>query len=205
MEQQGLPGFPANTARAAKRRERRSMKGIEAVLSLSRCLEKLLGADLAGSDPRPGELGARPRRRRGRPKIEKPAEANSQAAEADRPMGPPPAPPAEPIPKPETKRDLERKISNKVAAVVDEFIAEMCTPAEGATTGATALYVAFRKWADLTGHRVGRRIPTQRAFGQKFSQRFRREKHGTYLYYGVVISNIFDSEIAQSLPDRFTC
>ena len=212
MEQRELPGFPANERKAAKFRQRRTAKGLEAVLGLVRCLEKLLGADPPGSDLQPVELGARPRRRRGRPKVEKTVEAVAPAAEADRPMSPqPPAATAEPIPKPVTKRDLAQKVSDKVGAAVDQFISEMCIPADGATTGATTLYLAFKKWLELTGRRPGRRTTTQRAFGQKFSQRFRREKHGTYVYYGVVISSPGRSEIlgagpeiAQSLPDRLT-
>jgi hypothetical protein len=170
MEQQGLPGFPANSEKAAKLRRLQNAKGLEVVLSLAKSLERLLAPEAAIA----GELGVKPKRQRGRPRIQRPNEEAPPAGQA--------APeklrvviPAPPVP---DYKDMNILFSRFKEACI--------FPDPEAVTPATKIYVAFCTW--FSKEFPGRRQPTQHMLGRQLKQVFTREKHGTYQYYGLRVA-----------------
>jgi putative DNA primase/helicase len=75
---------------------------------------------------------------------------------------------------------------------LQDWIDERCVLDPYAQTPAGRLYENFADWYVLRINKNRKKTPSQRAFGQMLSKRFRREKHGTYIYYGLECDEIID-------------
>jgi putative DNA primase/helicase len=75
---------------------------------------------------------------------------------------------------------------------LQDWIDERCTLDPYAESPASKLYENFADWYVLRINKNRKKTPSQRAFGQMLSKRFRREKHGTYIYYGLDCDEILD-------------
>lgn len=75
---------------------------------------------------------------------------------------------------------------------LQDWIDERCTLDPYTQAPASRLYDNFSDWYVLRINKNRKKTPSQRAFGQMLSKRFRREKHGTYIYYGLECDEIID-------------
>jgi len=179
MEQQSLPGFPTNTGKAVKLRQRRDAKGIDAVLALARCLEKLLSPEAGAGDP--GELTNTLKRKRGRPKIQR-SVPEVIAADQVKPN----------LEKPVDKVDLAKLIVvsppswKNMDAIFNSFQDACLTPDPHAVTKAADIYSEFCGW--FLNEFPGRLEPSPHLLGKQLGRRFFREKKGTYRYHGIRIN-----------------
>ncbi len=73
-----------------------------------------------------------------------------------------------------------------------DFIEECCFLEKGKETKASDLYAAFKDWYEK---QVYKNAPSQKKFGKMMVKKFRREKHGTYIYFGVGLN---DQQFGQS-------
>jgi putative DNA primase/helicase len=67
--------------------------------------------------------------------------------------------------------------------LLQDWIDECCIIDPAAVTKAAKLYANFQTWYEENVSR--KKSPSQRRFGQMLTKKFRREKRGTYLYYGI--------------------
>lgn len=75
--------------------------------------------------------------------------------------------------------------------VLQDFIDEVCFLDPAHEINATDLYTAFSEW---WSENMGKRVPSQKKFGKWMTRRFKREKIGTYRYYGLgLLSSEFGS------------
>ena len=65
---------------------------------------------------------------------------------------------------------------------VDAFVHDCCLVGDEYQVRSTELYQAFRNWF---GHNRSGETPTQKWFGIRLGQRFKRKKEGTYQYRGI--------------------
>ena len=75
---------------------------------------------------------------------------------------------------------------------LQDWIDERCTLDPYVEAPASKLYENFSDWYVLRINKNRKKTPSQRAFGQMLTKRFRREKHGTYIYYGLDCDEILD-------------
>ena len=68
---------------------------------------------------------------------------------------------------------------------LQDWIDECCILDPYAATNASKLYDNFAAWYVRRVNKNPKKTPSQRAFGQMLSKRFRREKKGSYVYYGI--------------------
>lgn len=66
--------------------------------------------------------------------------------------------------------------------ILADFIEECCFMDITATVQASHIYDAFKEWFE---ENVSKRIISQKKFGKMMTKRFRREKKGTYTYFGL--------------------
>ena len=66
--------------------------------------------------------------------------------------------------------------------VLQDFIDEVCFLDPAHEIGASELYTAFAEW---WSENMSKRVPSQKKFGKWMTRRFKREKIGTYRYYGI--------------------
>lgn len=66
--------------------------------------------------------------------------------------------------------------------ILADFIEECCFIDITATVQASHIYDAFKEWFE---ENVSKRIISQKKFGKMMTKRFRREKKGTYTYFGL--------------------
>lgn len=66
--------------------------------------------------------------------------------------------------------------------ILSDFIEECCHVDAGAETSAASIYTAFSEWWEQN---VSKKPLSQKKFGKMMCARFKREKVGTYKYYGV--------------------
>jgi putative DNA primase/helicase len=75
---------------------------------------------------------------------------------------------------------------------LQDWIDERCVLDPYSQAPASKLYENFSDWYVLRINKNRKKTPSQRAFGQMLSKRFRREKHGTYIYYGLDCDEVID-------------
>jgi len=75
---------------------------------------------------------------------------------------------------------------------LQDWIDERCILDQHSESPAGKLYENFSDWYVLRINKNRKKTPSQRAFGQMLSKRFKREKHGTYIYYGLDCDEIID-------------
>jgi len=92
---------------------------------------------------------------------------------------------------PELVTDATREYRRDEDLLAD-FIDECCFIEADAECGATEIYTLFQDWWQRT---VSKKIPAQKKFGRWMGRKFKKEKVGTYKYFGVGIlePGTFDS------------
>ena len=66
--------------------------------------------------------------------------------------------------------------------LLSDFIEQCCFLDPAAKEQASKIYPVFKAWYQKN---VSKRGISQKRFGRMMSKRFKREKHGTYIYYGI--------------------
>jgi putative DNA primase/helicase len=69
--------------------------------------------------------------------------------------------------------------------ILQDWIDERCTLDRYAETPASKLYFNFADWWAEKVSRDRKKVPTQQTFGRWLAKKFKREKKGTYQYYGI--------------------
>ena len=64
-----------------------------------------------------------------------------------------------------------------------DFIEEECYLDPDAECSAKDLYERFQEWWETNVSK--KRVPKQKSFGKLMVKKFKKEKHGTYVYYGL--------------------
>ena len=70
--------------------------------------------------------------------------------------------------------------------ILADFIDECCFLKKWEETKAADLYAAFKAWYE---EHVYKNAPSQKKFGKMMVKKFKREKKGTYIYYGVGLND----------------
>ena len=78
--------------------------------------------------------------------------------------------------------------------ILQDWIDDRCTLDKYAETPATKLYFNFADWwvKNVTPNR--KKVPSQHVFGRWLTKKFKREKKGTYVYFGIDCDFIEDAE-----------
>ena len=83
--------------------------------------------------------------------------------------------------------------------ILQDWIDDRCTLDKYAETPASKLYANFADWwfKNVTPNR--KKVPSQHVFGRWLTKKFKREKKGTYVYYGIDCDLIDENECQSSV------